>query len=449
MSTPAEEAAKELPPLTLASLPLTFPRIHTITLLHSTPVPHRLPLSPLPCSSLTVRTRTGVEFLRSPFNASATPDPSTPLECGEHPIVYSPDGALLCIPTRTALTLYSTSSFPPRLLHSIPRPSVSHVAFSPLSTFLLSYDRKTATSGENLLLHSTATGARVHSWHWARDVGDLWPLQWTADEAVMALQVSNELQLYRGRHPEQGVVTRLSLPGLTQFCLSPSPSPPYHFAAFVPAKTTGPARITVYGLPAVDEAAPAASASSSPVTPTGLLSRSLYKAEEMSCVWSCNGLHCLCETKTSTDASGKSYYGESHLHVFSVASTPPFTAQVDFAGNGGPVQDFVFHPNGKDFLTIQGYQPTVTTQFSLTPPTCTAVKQYAKASRNLLRCSPSGRFLLLGGFGNLAGDFDLFDTLQFKKVGQGEGRGRGEGGAVVPRQSACGPRCAPALATGG
>lgn len=242
------------------------------------------------------------------------------------------------------------------------------------------------------------------------------------DEAILAVQVSNELQIYRGDQPTQ-VVQRFSLPGLTQFSISPSRAPPHHFAAFTPAKTTGPARITIHALPSIDSlASPSFSSSSSLLSPPALLSRSIYKAEEMSIKWSSHGLHCLCETSTSTDQSGRSYYGESHLHLFSLCASPPFTVSVDFGGNEGPMQDFDFHPIKEEFIVVQGYQPAVCTQYSIQGEQAIPVKQYGKAPRNMIRCSPSGRFMLLGGFGNLAGEMDLFDTLQFKKIGQAQDR---------------------------
>ena len=87
------------------------------------------------------------------------------------------------------------------------------------------------------------------------------------------------------------------------------------------------------------------------------------------------------------------------------------------------MQDFCFHPsNARDFLVVQGYQPAVCTQYAVQAGAVVAVRQYAKAPRNLLRCSPSGRFLLLGGFSNLAGEMELFDTLQFKRIGQAQDR---------------------------
>ena len=417
-----------------------------------------------------------MEFVRSPFPtslpASPAASPTSPssdssptpfLECGDHNVVYSSDGALLCIPTPSCLRVYSTATFPPSLLHSLPRPGVRAVTFSPHHSFLLSYERKGSASGgggggggaeANVWLWSTATGERLRGWHWARDVNvEMWPIQWTSDEAVMGVQVTNELQLYGGallHQAGQGAGSaqqRLLLPHFTQFSISPASAPPYSFAVFTPAKTTGPARITLHALHPLDftpASSPTSSSSpsSSPSAPPTLLSKSMYKAEEMSIRWSANGQHCLCETKTSTDQSGRSYYGESHLHLFSLSpppplsspspspspssssSPPPFTCSVDFSGNGGPVQDFTFHPSSPrgDFVVVQGYQPAVTSHFSIDGERAVAIKQYGKSPRNLLRCSPNGRFLLLGGFGNLAGEMDLFDTLQFKKVGEAQDR---------------------------
>lgn len=46
-----------------------------------------------------------------------------------------------------------------------------------------------------------------------------------------------------------------------------------------------------------------------------------------------------------------------------------------------------------------------------------SVYEFGANHRNTISWSPHGRFLLLAGFGNLAGGMDFFDTLRLRKIG--------------------------------
>ena len=314
---------------------------------------------------------------------------------GEHNFSYSADGALLCVLTASSADVYDCGVWPPTLRFSVNRPHVVHCCFSPLHTYLLTFERKSPHS-ENLHVWSTESGSHVLALFHSREVhSDCWPLQWTSDERLLCHQVSNELHILNGERPTSAVLARLHVPHLSQFSVGPSQQPPYHLAVFSPVKTTDPARIGLYSL-------------DGSLATDALLSRSVYKAEEMTIRWSRNGLACLVETTTATDSSGKSYFGTSHLHLFSLNSAAPFTATVEFGGNDGPVHDFCFLSTARqEFLVVQGYQPAVSTLFTVQSGSCVAVKQYGRAPRNTVRVSPHGRFLMIGGFGNLSGEMDL------------------------------------------
>ena len=311
--------------------------------------------------------------------------------------MYSADGDLLCVLTASSADVYECAVWPPRLRFSVARPNIVHCCFSPLHSFLVTYERR-SQQAENLHVWATQSGEHVLAFFHSREVYiDCWPLQWTADERLLCHQVSNELHLHSGPQPSSSaVLAKLHYPSLSQFSVGPSQQPPYHIALFSPVKAAEPARIALHS---VDESlAPS----------VAVLSRSVYQAEEMTIRWSGHGLACLVETTTATDTSGKSYFGTSHLHLFSVEPSAPFTSTVEFGGNEGPVHDFCFLPSQRtEFLVVQGYQPAVSTLFSVQSGSCVPVKQYGRAPRNTVRVSPHGRFLMIGGFGNLSGEMDL------------------------------------------
>lgn len=45
------------------------------------------------------------------------------------------------------------------------------------------------------------------------------------------------------------------------------------------------------------------------------------------------------------------------------------------------------------------------------------VHEFGAAHRNVISWAPHGRFLVVAGFGNLAGEMDFYDTLRLRKIG--------------------------------
>jgi translation initiation factor 2A len=128
------------------------------------------------------------------------------------------------------------------------------------------------------------------------------------------------------------------------------------------------------------------------------------------------------------DSSNKSYYGKSSLHYLSSAasSTTPATngnASVkDQSANGaksdnsnsnnggdggrvdlgdGPIHSIAWSPNSKEFLAIHGTMPAKATLFD---HRANPIYSFPPAPRNSVSYSPHGRFVAIGGFGNLKGD---------------------------------------------
>ena len=71
-------------------------------------------------------------------------------------------------------------------------------------------------------------------------------------------------------------------------------------------------------------------------------------------------------------------------------------------------------PNSKEFGVIYGYMPAKTTIFNARG---SATKNFPLAPRNTIVFSPHGRFVVIAGFGNLAGQMDIYDLEQdYKKI---------------------------------
>lgn len=72
----------------------------------------------------------------------------------------------------------------------------------------------------------------------------------------------------------------------------------------------------------------------------------------------------------------------------------------------GPIHDVSWSPNSKEFGVVYGYMPAKTVVFNTR---AVVTHQFALSPRNTILFSPYGRFVLVAGFGNLAGQMDIYD----------------------------------------
>ena len=76
------------------------------------------------------------------------------------------------------------------------------------------------------------------------------------------------------------------------------------------------------------------------------------------------------------------------------------------ADKDGPIHDVTWSPNSKEFGVVYGYMPAKATLFNTR---AVATHSFPLAPRNTINFSPNGRFVLVAGFGNLAGQMDIYD----------------------------------------
>lgn len=142
------------------------------------------------------------------------------------------------------------------------------------------------------------------------------------------------------------------------------------------------------------------------------MSKIFFKAERAELRWSPDGRALAVLTSTDKAEEG-SYYGESGLHLLLVDGSLNVT--VPFGGAKGPVLDVQFSPDGKEFVAIQGFQPTQSYLFQTR--TCKPIFLFGNAARNTVVWSPHGRFLCLAGFGNLPGEMEFWDRNKLSVMG--------------------------------
>lgn len=72
----------------------------------------------------------------------------------------------------------------------------------------------------------------------------------------------------------------------------------------------------------------------------------------------------------------------------------------------GPIHDVSWSPNSEEFGVVYGYMPAKITIFN---SRAQSKHDFSLGPRNTILFSPNGRFVLIAGFGNLAGQLDIYD----------------------------------------
>ena len=173
---------------------------------------------------------------------------------------------------------------------------------------------------------------------------------------------------------------------MQDFALSPGAS--NAIAVFVPERKGQPASVKVFAFPD----------SSSPVS-----QKTFFKGDKVQLKWNQQGTSLIVLAQTEVDKSGKSYYGETTLYLLSASGG--FDSRIDL-DKEGPIHDVTWSPNSKEFGVVYGYMPAKTTIFNTK---AIATHNFSLGPRNTINFSPSGRLVLVAGFGNLAGHIDIYD----------------------------------------
>lgn len=149
-----------------------------------------------------------------------------------------------------------------------------------------------------------------------------------------------------------------------------------------------PAAVKVYNVPLFN----------SPVS-----QKTFFKGDKVQLKWNGLGTALVVLAQTEVDKSNKSYYGETTMYLLNASGT--FDARITL-DKDGPIHDVAWSPNSTEFGVVYGFTPAKTTIFNHRG---VAMHSLPMAPRNHIIFSPTGRFALVAGFGNLAGHIDVYD----------------------------------------
>ena len=88
------------------------------------------------------------------------------------------------------------------------------------------------------------------------------------------------------------------------------------------------------------------------------------------------------------------------------------TAMVQLAKDG-PIYSITWNPSAPQFCAVYGYMPARATLYN---QKCEKVFDYGTGSRNLALFNPQGNLLMIGGFGNLRGNIEIWAVKEQKEV---------------------------------
>jgi translation initiation factor 2A len=339
---------------------------------------------------------------------------------------------------------------------------------SPRGSHLLTWERpanKDSNNG-NLKVWCAVTGTLVQSFSCKK--ATLSTLQWTHDEARVFHMVTNEIHIYSGDWRRCG---KVRFTGVSSFSVPVVKGVPpnvivgsnegeeekYLLTVFCAGTKGKPARVDLLRYP--DRLGRESSTSPDGTTNTSsgpsLASKSLFNAEEVTVQWSPRADSALLLTQTAVDSTGESYYGSTHLFLLlendakntggGSATVVPLPPESTKDSNGSvPIvsAEWISNPlitGVVPFGVISGRMPALASLHH--GKTGEATFLFGRGHRNTLDVSPHGRFVVVGGYGNLAGGMDFWDRNKGKVIPRhvvlpGGGEGGEEGNYVTIKESA-------------
>lgn len=307
---------------------------------------------------------------------------------------YSPDGRLYAYITPACVYIHYAENA--ELLRELPLPNIVDVSFSPRGTYISTWERIVKLENDeqhkNLRVFSVSSGDELISFTQKTNTG--WELQFTISESHAIRLVGQELQVFHPAEWSKGVVDKLKVEGVTTISLSPGLNP--SVAVFVAGKNGQPANIRIYSLLALSK------------VPT--CQKATFRAEHAQFKWNTIGTQVLALVRTDVDQTNKSYYGETRLYLLSSAGN--FDCHVA-PPKEGPIHDFAWSPNSKEFGVVCGFTPTKTVLYD---SRVKVLYDFGTAPQNFIAFNPQARLIALAGFGNMSGKINVYDRRTFEKI---------------------------------
>lgn len=334
--------------------------------------------------------------------------------------VVSPCGRFLAISTKEYFKVFSGPKLDD-VLFTIQINDVYDLIFSPSGNYLSTWERPAVNDENhqnvkvwylNKLFESDSNTVETPVFEYKHKSQASWSLQFSNLDNYAIKTFNKELRIIKldqNNHEfnfEKPFAT-LSQENDSQFFSTYLISPADHptICTFTPEKSGKPAQLTIW--PILE----------GKITKK-IATKNFFKADSCQLQWNPQGNAILCLAITDFDAQNKSYYGENTLYLLSFQGVNGTLggSSVRVPLTNGPVHDFTWSPTSRQFGVIAGYMPATISFFDLRG---NVIHSLPKQSKNTMLFSPSGRYILIGGFGNLQGSVEILDRHnKFKSITQ-------------------------------
>ncbi|KAJ8921037.1 hypothetical protein NQ315_015833 [Exocentrus adspersus] len=311
-------------------------------------------------------------------------------------MLFSPDGTYLAYVTGQTLKIVRTNDW--KDVATIESTKAYHLAFSPKSTFLMSWEPFTVSNANpqgtpNLNIYRAENGQLEKSFVHKKQGN--WEPQWSTDEKLFTRMVNTDVVFYEDLNFER-IVARINCYKVASYKISPNLGT-YFVLCHTPGSPGQPSFGRLFKYPNFDAS-------------QAIANKSFFQADKVDFYWNSKGNNALLLTSTEVDKTGGSYYGKQGLHFIGLNGQ---TSLVTLSKEG-PIYSVEWSPKNQEFCVIYGFMPAKATIFNVK---CEPVYELGSGAKNSIYYNPQGNILLLGGFGNLRGQIDLWDAVNKKKIG--------------------------------
>jgi translation initiation factor 2A len=218
-------------------------------------------------------------------------------------------------------------------------------------------------------------------------------MQFTGDELLIARGGNGRISFYSTTALHASPAAGMAVPSFAAFSISPGPAP-YKVAVVQKGAKSKPGSIALYRYPRLAKE-------------DVVGARSVIGADSAEFEWAPDGTAVL--ATVLSDASDATYYGDTTLVLISADGRS--SAELS---TGAMVHAVQWCPDSRKFVAITGNSPPKITMYSMSGK---PVFSFGSLYRNTVRWSPHGRFLMLGGFGGMAGEVDFWDVTRERRLG--------------------------------
>ncbi|KAJ3126807.1 hypothetical protein HK098_007101 [Nowakowskiella sp. JEL0407] len=308
--------------------------------------------------------------------------------------VYSDNGLYCAWIYSTCIKIFETKSNTE--VSTLQTKSALAATFSPMGSYICVHERyqKPANNEpqiKNQKIYQTTTAKLLFEF----SAKSLSQPQFTATESHFTRLVDSEIHIYdiSKLNPDSptATTTKFSKSVVSQYSLSQGQRP--LLAVFTKQSAKAPGALKLFDF----------------TSHSLLASKSFYKADSISFFWNFVGTSLLGLTKSDMDTTGKSYYGDTNLFLLSVSGVDQKVGLAPTevsGGKEGAVHDVHWNPKKNEFIVCFGSMPSKTWIFD---GFGRKVAEVVEGPRNSIRWSKDGRNILVGGFGNLSGELDIFE----------------------------------------